>query len=764
MAVRAVRPRALAPDVGGSLSASAPASDADVTVPSATRPEAATATVLLPGRNCWRVATATRVAFLVDAQAYFRAFAEAVERARSSVLVAGWDFNGGTRLWQGDRDGDAPPELAPFLAHVLRRRRSLHVHVLDWDFPMLYAMDRELLPAYRFAWRMPRRFHFRLDPCHPVGGAHHQKIVVVDDRVAFVGGMDIAAGRWDTPEHRADDPRRRDGDGKPFPPVHDVQMLVEGPVAAAIGDLVRARWQCATGRRLRPVRKASDPWPPSATADLQDVRVGISRTQPAYRDQPEAREVEALHLDAIARARRWIYVENQYLTAARVGAALRARLAEPDGPEIVVVNPSRCAGWLEEGTMGVLRARLLEGIRAADAHGRFHLYAPIVPGLGDARLNVHAKLTIVDGRLVRIGSANLNNRSMGLDSECDLAVEDAGDGAVTRAATGLLVRLLAEHLDCPRDVVARHLERTGSPAATIEALRGRPRTLEPLDGAVASWLDSVVPEAAVVDPERPIPAAELEEMVAPLATGGPGRIPLLVALLLAAGVALAWVATPLRDWIRPDALQAMLARVAGGPWGPAVVMGVYVAGGLLLVPVTLLIVATTATFGALPGGLYALAGSLASGLAGYGVGAALGRHRVRRLFGSRLGRLGSRLSRHGVAVVVAVRLLPLAPYTVVNVAAGAAQVRLRDYVVGTAIGMLPGIVGATAFGEQLVRTIRRPDPVNVVLLLAVAGAVVLAGRWIGRRLTGGPTAPRALARRRGTSVRARPARNRSSGR
>ena len=78
--------------------------------------------------------------------------------------------------------------------------------------------------------------------------------------------------------------------------------------------------------------------------------------------------------------------------------------------------------------------------------------------------------------------------------------------------------------------------------------------------------------------------------------------------------------------------------------------------------------------------------------------------------------------------------------------------------------MLPGIVGATAFGEQLVRTIRRPDPVNVVLLLAVAGAVVLGGRWIGRRLTGGPTAPRALARRRGTSVRARPARNRSSGR
>ncbi|MBY0279755.1 VTT domain-containing protein [Candidatus Binatia bacterium] len=726
----------------------------------ATREDAADGTaashppaILEPGRNCWRVAPATRVAVLVDAEAYFRAFAEAVERARSSVLIAGWDFNGSIDLWHGSRPSELPAELASFLAQALRRTRSLHVHVLDWDFPMLYAMERELLPAYRFAWRMPRRFHFRLDPCHPIGGAHHQKIVVVDDRIAFVGGMDIAMGRWDTTEHRADDPRRRDPKGNPFPPVHDVQMLVEGPAAAAIGDLVRARWRCATGRTLRPVRKAGEPWPPSATAEMRDVNVAIARTLAAYQEQDEVREVEALWVDSIRRARDWVYVENQYLTAACVGDAILERLAEPDGPEIVVVNPGKCAGWLEESTMGVLRARLLRRIRAADPYGRFHIYAPTVPGLGEARINVHAKLAIVDGRFVRVGSANLNNRSMGLDSECDLAIEDPGDGAVRAPALRLLTRLLAEHLDCPLDVVARHLERTRSPHATIEALRGRPRTLEPLDGTVTPWLESVVPEAAVVDPERPIPAAELEQMVAPLASGGPGRATAVVALLLVVGCVAAWVATPLGEWLDPERLRATLTPLAHGPWGPAVVAGMFVAGGLLLVPVTLLIVVTAATFGAVPGGVYALLGALLSALTGYALGAGLGRHRVRRLFGSRLGKLGNRLSRHGVAVMTVVRLLPLAPYTVVNVAAGAAQVGLRDFVIGTTIGMLPGVVGATAFAEQLMRTLRRPDPSNVVLLVGVLTVVVLAGRWIERRLTGRAATPRVRSRRLRTSGR-----------
>jgi phosphatidylserine/phosphatidylglycerophosphate/cardiolipin synthase-like enzyme/uncharacterized membrane protein YdjX (TVP38/TMEM64 family) len=689
--------------------------------------------ILVPGRSCWRVERATRVAFLVDAKAYFAAFASAVERARRSVLIVGWDFNGSIELRPDGRESELPSQLAAFLAAVLHRRRSLHVNVLDWDFPMLYALERELLPAYRFAWRMPRRFHFRLDACCPLGAAHHQKIVVVDDRVAFVGGMDIAAGRWDTSEHQPDDPRRKGPNGSVAPPVHDVQMLVEGPVAAAIGDLVRDRWRCATGRRVPRPRRVGNPWPPEIEPELRDVDVAIARTQPRYLEQREAREVETLYVDAIAAARRWVYVENQYLTAAKVGEEIIRRLGEDDGPEFVVVGPGKCSGWLEETTMGVLRARLMRKIQAADRHGRFRYYYPTVPGLGEARLNVHAKLMVVDGRFVRVGSANLNNRSMGLDTECDLAIEDDGAGALGRCCEMLVARLLGEHLDVPPERVRAELSRTGSLVQAVEALRGRPRTLAPLEPEVAPWLDSVVPEAAVVDPERPIGALELRDMVAPLETARPRRWPVVAALALVAALVGAWVWTPMRDWFDPDALVELFTPLVESPYAPPLVLAVFVVGGLVMVPVTLLIVATAAAFGPMLGSAYALSGAVASAAAGYGLGAALGRDRVRRVFGSRLGKLGGRLQKHGVLVMTAVRLLPLAPFAVVNLAAGAARIRLRDLLIGTTLGMLPGVVGAALFADQLLRTVQQPGPWNVAVLALVIVALYLAGRWLERR-------------------------------
>jgi phospholipase D1/2 len=227
-------------------------------------------------------------------------------------------------------------------------------------------------------------------------------------------------------------------------------------------------------------------------------------------------------------------------------------------------------------------------------------------------------------------------------------------------------------------------------------------------------------------------------MVAPVETARRRPWSIVLVALLAAALLAACYATPLRAWFEPARLERFFRSLASSAWAPLIVSGVFVAGGLLLVPVTLMVVATTAAFGAWLGGLYAMAGALLSAGLGYAIGFALGRDRVRRLFGGRLAKLGNRLSQQGVLVVTVIRLLPLAPYTVVNLAAGAAQIRLRDFLVGTTIGMLPGIVGAALFAEQLVRTIQRPDPGNVLLLVAVLVLLVLVARWVERRLTGPP--------------------------
>ena len=149
---------------------------------------------------------------------------------------------------------------------------------------------------------------------------------MIDDALAFSGGLDLTTRRWDTREHRLDDPRRVDLAGVPYPPFHDVQAMVDGKAAAALAELARMRWTHGACERAPPIRPTGDPWPQSVTPDLTDIDVGIARTSPALDDESEIREVEALFFDMVDRAERCIYIENQYLTSQRFAE----RLAQPD--------------------------------------------------------------------------------------------------------------------------------------------------------------------------------------------------------------------------------------------------------------------------------------------------------------------------------------------------------------------------------------------------------------------------------------------------
>ncbi len=206
--------------------------------------------VLAPGRNCWKSAQASRLATLVDTADYFSAFAEACLAAKRQILILGWDFDRCERLHRDTQDAEIPDQLGAFLVWLVKQNPALNVYLLSWDFNMIYAAERELLPALRLRIQAPPRFHFRLDGMHPKGASHHQKVVVIDDRVAFVGGIDLSRWRWDTAEHKPDDPRRIDPNGKPYPPFHDMMLLVEGETAARLGDLARERWRRARGRKI----------------------------------------------------------------------------------------------------------------------------------------------------------------------------------------------------------------------------------------------------------------------------------------------------------------------------------------------------------------------------------------------------------------------------------------------------------------------------------------------------------------------------------
>ena len=128
-----------------------------------------------------------------------------------------------------------------------------------------------------------RQIRFCLDDDLPFGASQHQKIVVVDDALAFSGGLDLTTRRWDTRAHRLDDPRRVDLAGVPYAPFHDVQAMVDGKAAAALAELARVRWTHGACERAPPVRPTGDPWPKSVTPDSDRYRPRHRPHQPGPR-------------------------------------------------------------------------------------------------------------------------------------------------------------------------------------------------------------------------------------------------------------------------------------------------------------------------------------------------------------------------------------------------------------------------------------------------------------------------------------------------
>ena len=700
-----------------------------------------TPSLLVPGRNCWRIERADKVALLVDGVEYFSAVRAALANARHSIYILGWDIDSRMRLVPDGANDGLPDPLGEFLDAIVARRRSLRGYVLSWDFAMLYAMEREWLPIYKLDGRTHRRLKFRLDDQHPVGASHHQKVIVIDDAVAFVSGYDLTRCRFDTSDHAHDDPRRVDHRGVRYPPFHDVGIAVAGDCARALGELARERWRRATGERPpeAAITATADAWPQSMAIAATDVDVAITRTEPAFAGRAAVTEIRALHFDAIAAARRHIFVENQYFTSLTIARAFASRLAEDDPPEIAVLSPYTQSGWLEISTMGVLRSRIHRMLRDADRHQRYHLYCPMLRWLdrSEGCLNVHSKVLIVDDALLMIGSSNLSERSLALDTECNLVIEARGEPRLTALIAGFRERLLAEHLGRTAAEVASATARERSLHRAIASLDdGGERSLPSIEPGFDVALDALVPDRHLLDPEQPLDAGTI---VADLVPEDDARtdtrlrlVGIIAGVALVGAMALAWQLTPLREWLALDQWIDAGTSLRDSPWGPLVVVIVYAAAGLLVFPLLVLIAATAMVFGPVLGPVYTLAGALASAALTFAIGRTLGRQTVRRLAGSRVNDLSRRLARRGLLTVAFVRMLPIAPFSIVNVVAGASHIRWSDFLLGTVIGLAPGITTLTFFVDRAIAAIREPGA-GTFAWLAVAICIVVGLAWVLRR-------------------------------
>lgn len=408
------------------------------------------APVLQAGRNCWIAdVSANSAGLVIDGRAYYRAFHDAARQAKHYLLLAGWRFSSEIRLLRG-KDGDLT--LLDFLRDLCRENPELKIYILAWDFSANYASEWEWDQREKFEEVGKGQIVFRFDACHATLGSHHQKFVIVDGKLAFLGGMDFSPGTWDDRDHAADNPDRVDVKDEPHPPYHDVQAVLTGPVAWELTCYFQTRWQLATDETLQ-LQQVSGRAPRiTPTIALPGSPVALSLNRPATpKESNPVREIYHLFLDAIANADQYVYMENQYLTSKDVIHALLERLEASDRPplNVIVVLPRVFHSWVEAAALGPPQLTTLDRLREIESRTehRIGVYYSAAPDpTEEVPVFIHSKVLIVDDRLLSVGSCNFSNRSMGKDSELNVTWEARPqDHALARAIRDVRVALLAEH-------------------------------------------------------------------------------------------------------------------------------------------------------------------------------------------------------------------------------------------------------------------------------------------------------------------------------
>jgi phospholipase D1/2 len=467
--------------------------------------------IIQPGRNAWQQASTEAGSVVIDAADYYNAFYWAAAGARHSILMSGWQFDSGVPLLRGvDAPRGTEVRFLRFLNELCEERPSLHIRILAWDFHLAFAPEREWLQRVIFHWMTNSRLHFRFDKTPAPGGSHHQKFVVIDGRVSFLGGMDVCEARWDDRRHRAVNPARLSR-GRPTKPYHDVQACLIGTEAAGLLQrLFVDRWTRAGGEPFA-VCAGGDPHLGTDVrrgVSFGPTRVSFSRTDPRP-DGQTVREVEHLYLDGIEAAQRLIYIETQYFSSRIIREALIHRMRAEGRPslDIAIVVNERAEALKEELAVGLRQAKNLEtlAVVARETGHALGCYYSLCDGANETfrTTYIHSKVMVIDDRFLTIGSANMTNRSMGVDSElhasCEARAGPPDERRLICAIRRVRISLLAEHGGLSGPAAVWQLRPASGLIARLDALTRRPGARLQRHGPPNPVQQAVL---GVVDPEK----------------------------------------------------------------------------------------------------------------------------------------------------------------------------------------------------------------------------------------------------------------------
>lgn len=592
-------------------------------------------------------------------------------------------------------------------------------------------MERELLPSYQLGYDTPENLHFALDSHLPAEASHHEKIVVIDDDIAYIGGIDLTTNRFDDSEHAPDNSARTTPSGEQYKPFHDMQAQVKGRAANEVGKHFRERFFRATKK---------DPITPetihnhqssysSSTRDniLEDAVVHLVRTRASYKEMNAVTETIHFYKKAIADAKKLIYIENQYLSSYAITESLETILEKKTGPEIIIIMPRELSGWLEESTIGIRQKDNINRLQKADKHDRLRVLTPYtIKNNKKSDIKVHAKFITIDDTILHIGSANLSNRSMGLDTEYGITLSvDSQTTQKKKHQTRNFIRqhrtrLLAEHTGYSTEkiedndrlcmMIDQHLESIDSKVSG-KTIHG----LNKFNSQLSEFEKSLIAGISIADPEEPLTPELLENKIKKGDFFSIKKdeekyytdtslkktiLKLFLSLVTLVTLTLLWRYSPLKEYLSVEQINAYYEAINNSYLASIILFLLFIVAVQIMIPLNFLIFVTGLLIGSWQGFLISLTAGLVSSYIAYQTGRKFFDKIIEPISNEKILSLRKRMKTYNIFMLIGIRLVPVAPFHIVNLIAGSVNIDKKLFFLSTFIGLLPGVIVITFLSES----------------------------------------------------------------
>ena len=698
------------------------------------------ASIFKQGENCWVSSQASYAAPLIDCANYYKALHSSIVKAKHSIFIVGWDIDSRIRLLHGEDEAqsEAPSVISELLAWKAEKNPDLKVYLLRWDSSLAFFSLREMWAQEVWEEKTPDNVETMLDDTIPMGGSQHQKVVIIDDEVVFSGGMDVSVNRWDTRDHPVVSEDRNGPNGE-YGPLHDVHAVYAGPVVKEFAELARWRWLRVSESTPVDIREEAktglddglpEAWPDDYEPWFENVDCALARTIPHMDEVEPVQEVRNMLLDLINQAERLIYIENQFTSRQEIAKALNQRLKVCPDLNVIIVSSYEPKGRFECEAFWASRIEFKKTLLKDIDPGRVIMtYSSIIDEEGrTAYKRIHSKVTTIDEKYLVIGSSNFSNRSMALDTEVDtvyFANNEHNAQQIARVRDDLLAEHSGRELEATADLTA-----SASPARSImEGQLAHRYMLTQMNDEVFTEPSSDNMYQALSDPEEPLIAMPtLEGSAVPVKNPRRRTIMIGIGVFIIAvlGGLLFWASQSI-SWLSADSIDAFLEESRGTYFALPTVLLVYFVAGILFFPVTVLSIAVAAVFGPIWGPIYGIMGALLSSATLFGIGKLLGNAGLKKLGGPKVEAVDQKLKRSGIVGVAAIRMLPIAPFSLVNLVAGISSISMFQFLMGTFLGMFPPMIAKGLVGDSLAQIFTNPSPETISYLVV---GIILWGLMI----------------------------------